>query len=387
MASLRWWIVAWPGLCATLTGVGFGRFAYTALIPFLVGTGQVTGAEAGYLGAANLAGYLVGVLLAAFLALRLGTTPCIRGSFILTALGLALCIIPGGFWWLFPWRALCGITGGVLMVLGPSFVLAQTVPGERGRVGGVIFTGVGLGAVLGTLVAGPLASLGTSYAWAGLTLGVCMVAVWSWHHWHGHMPIVTRIIPERNRFPLTLPLIFGALAFGMDGPGIIPHTIFSVDFIARELGRGTVAGNFNWLVFGLGAAVGPFLAGTLGDRIGLARALVLVFAVKAVAVALPWQFTAAPVLALSAAVVGALTPAIPTVLAARVAELVAPHDQARAWGFATLAFSLAQAIGAYGFSFAYAEIGHYQPLFLAGGIFEAIAVLCALAALRARAPI
>jgi hypothetical protein len=36
------WRSAWPGLCATLTGVGLGRFAYTPLIPFLVAAGIVS---------------------------------------------------------------------------------------------------------------------------------------------------------------------------------------------------------------------------------------------------------------------------------------------------------------------------------------------------------
>src|ERR1700693_6274584 len=138
MPRFSWWTVAWPGLCATLTGVGFARFSYTALIPFLIGTGEVTAPEAAYLGAANLAGYLVGAVIAHRLALLIGTTRGIRGAFVLTVIGLALSIPPLGFWWLLPWRGLIGITGGVLMVLAPSFLLTQADPAVRGRTGGII---------------------------------------------------------------------------------------------------------------------------------------------------------------------------------------------------------------------------------------------------------
>ena len=63
-AMPSWWSLAWPGMCATITGVGFARFSYTAIIPFLVGAGEVTAPEADYLGAANLAGYFMGALIA-----------------------------------------------------------------------------------------------------------------------------------------------------------------------------------------------------------------------------------------------------------------------------------------------------------------------------------
>ncbi len=125
------------------------------------------------------------------------------------------------------------------------------------------------------------------------------------------------------------------------------------------------------MLFGLGAVFGPSLAGTLGDRIGLGRAYVAVFAVKAIAVLLPWRFSAVPVLALSSLVVGALTPAIPALFSARVAELVPPRDQSRIWGWATLSFAVAQAGGAYGLSFAYEQIGVYRPLYLVGALIEA----------------
>ena len=53
------------GLCAVLVGIGLARFAYTPLIPALIDAQWFTAAQAAYLGAANLAGYLAGALLGA----------------------------------------------------------------------------------------------------------------------------------------------------------------------------------------------------------------------------------------------------------------------------------------------------------------------------------
>jgi predicted MFS family arabinose efflux permease len=271
------------------------------------------------------------------------------------------------------------------MVLAPSFLLTQAPPAVRGRTGGIIYAGVGLGAGLGSLIVPPLASLSPVWAWLALCLGSVLAAAVSWRRWHGGSglgaPGATLAAPAT----LTLPLILGCLAFAADGAGFIPHSVFWVDFVARELGLGTKVGSLTWLLFGLGAVFGPSLAGTLGDRIGLGRAYVAVFAVKAVAVLLPWRFSAVPVLALSSLVVGALTPAIPALFSARVAELVPPRDQSRIWGWATLSFAVAQAGGAYGLSFAYEQIGVYRPLYLVGALIEATGAVCALLALQVRA--
>ncbi len=104
----------------------------------MIAAGVVSDTGAAYLGAANLAGYLAGAALAAPVAARLGFSITTRGCFCLSALALAACVLPGHFWWYFPWRLIAGAAGAVLMVLAPSFLLVQVAPGDRGRSGGVI---------------------------------------------------------------------------------------------------------------------------------------------------------------------------------------------------------------------------------------------------------
>lgn len=380
-----WWSLAWPGVCATVTGVGFARFSYTAIIPFLVAAGQVTAPEADYLGASNLAGYFTGALIAHRVARKTGNSLAIRSAFVLSIAGLGFSALPAGFWWLLPWRFLVGITGGVLMVLAPSFLLTQVPPAVRGRAGGIIYAGVGLGAGLGSLIVAPLAALTPALAWLGLTAGAILAAAISWPRWSGGFaPIAISAPRPAPAAPLTLPLLLGCLAFAADGAGFIPHSVFWVDFVARELGLGTKVGSLTWLLFGLGAVFGPSLAGALGDRIGLGRAYVVVFAIKTVAIAMPWQISALPALALSSLIVGALTPAIPALFSARITEIVPAREQSRIWGWATLSFAVAQAGGAYGLSFAYEQIGVYRPLYLVGALIEATGAVCALLALSAR---
>ena len=77
--------MALAGGAATLLGVGLGRFAFTPLFPAMVEAQWVSGGDAAMLGAANLAGYLIGALAAPWVDGRLGRRTSLRASMILVA--------------------------------------------------------------------------------------------------------------------------------------------------------------------------------------------------------------------------------------------------------------------------------------------------------------
>src|SRR5690606_11010505 len=107
----------------------------------------------------------------------------LRAMMALATAAFFACAWPWSFWWFFVWRFAAGLAGGVLMVLAPSAVLPQVPPSVRGLVGGVIFTGVGLGiAASGTLVPF-LLRFGLVQTWCGLgTLALALTAL-AWRGW------------------------------------------------------------------------------------------------------------------------------------------------------------------------------------------------------------
>ena len=170
------------GLCASLVGLGLARFAYTPLIPALIAAKWFSPAEAVYLGAANLAGYLAGALIARELGSRAGSVRALRAMMVLASVSPCLrradLII-----WFFGWRFLAGLSGGVIMVLAASTILPHVAPGKRGLVGGVIFAGVGLGvAASGTLVP-LLLQQGLKQSWYGLGVLSALLTLVSWKAW------------------------------------------------------------------------------------------------------------------------------------------------------------------------------------------------------------
>src|SRR5262249_36561222 len=136
---------ATAGLAASLVGIGLARFAYTPLIPPLIEAGWFTPAQAAYLGAANLVGYLAGALLAAPLAARFPAPAVLRAMMLLASAAFFACSAPWSLPWVFAWRFAAGLAGGVIMVLAAPTILPHVAPERRGLVAGLVFTGVGLG--------------------------------------------------------------------------------------------------------------------------------------------------------------------------------------------------------------------------------------------------
>jgi MFS family permease len=387
------WRFAAAGLCASLVGLGLARFAYTPLIPALIAAKWFGASDVVYLGAANLAGYLAGALLARPVAARIGPTWALRVMMVLATLSCFACSAPVSFTWFFVWRFLSGLAGGVIMVLAASTILPHTSPAKRGIVGGVIFAGVGLGiAASGTLVP-LLLQQGLWVSWYGLGALSGLLTLISWTSWPKEGPPAIAAPASHHRghgrqLNATHALL---IEYGLNATALVPHMIFLVDFVARGLGQGIAAGSQYWGLYGLGAIVGPLLTGHLGDRTGFGPALRVSFLVEAVAIVLPAISTAPVSLIVSSAIVGGFTPGIVPLVLGRIHELI-PHSaeqQRAAWGHATTSFALFQAAAAYGFSWAFARsAGDYLLLFRLGAtaVTLALAIELVMALTVARRP-
>jgi predicted MFS family arabinose efflux permease len=374
------WRFAIAGLCASLVGLGLARFAYTPLIPALIAARWFSASDVVYLGAANLAGYLAGALLARPAAARIGAVTALRTMMLLATLSCLASSMPVSFVWFFVWRFLAGVTGGIIMVLAATTILPHTSPSRRGIVGGVIFAGVGLGvAASGTLVP-LLLQQGLREAWIGLGVLSALLTLISWTNWPKPTPAphatIAPLHPKHHRqSPAVRALL---IQYGLNAAALVPHMVFVVDFVARGLGQGIAGGSHYWVLYGLGAIVGPLLTGHLGDRTGFGPALRAAFLVEAVAVLLPTVSTAPASLIVSSVIVGGFTPGIVPLVLGRIHELI-PHnaEQQRAtWGHATTSFALFQAAAAYGFSFLFVHTGgDYRLLFGLGGGAVVIALV------------
>ncbi|WP_407188780.1 MFS transporter [Bradyrhizobium centrosematis] len=360
------WRYAVAGLSASLVGLGLARFSYTPLIPALITTKWFSASDVVYLGAANLAGYLAGAIAARTAATRIGAVRALRAMMLLATLSFFASSVPVSFTWFFAWRFLSGLTGGIIMVLTASVILPHTSPARRGIVGGVIFAGVGLGvAASGTLVP-LLLQQGLQQAWYGLGALSALLTFASWWNWPTEAQGDAAPSHQRKNHRASGAARALLVQYGLNAVALVPHMVFIVDFVARGLGQGIAAGSRYWVLYGLGAIVGPLVTGHLGDRSGFGPALRAAFLIEAAAVLLPTVSAAPLSLIVSSVVIGGFTPGIVPLVLGRIHELV-PHsaEQQRAtWSHATTSFALFQAAAAYGFSWIYAQTGgDYLVLF------------------------
>ena len=382
------WRLAAAGHATLLLAMGIGRFSYTPMVPPLITSGTLSAAEAGYVGASNLAGYLAGALAIPAMRRRLAALPMLRTGILLCLLGIAASAVPFGFVWLASCRFLIGVAAAWMMVLALSIVVGNAPAGTTGRATGTVFTGVGVGIAFSGVVVPSLLDMGLLYAWIGLAVvgtAATGVAFWGWAAADGPGPAPRapggrwrdwrRWQPpaQLRRLPVWC-LMGGQALFAI---GLVPHTIYWVDYIARALGLGMDAGGLYWILVGVGALTGPLAGGWLADRAGFAAALVAIFAVLAVGVVIPVIWPVSAVLVLSSLIFGA-QPAVSAVISGRTGQVVGKEDMAEVWRWMVLCGAVTKALGGYLMVWLFDVTGSYTILFISGAAALAFGALLSL---------
>ncbi|STQ90334.1 YbfB/YjiJ family MFS transporter [Iodobacter fluviatilis] len=368
------------GLSATFVGNGIGRFAYVALMPALIQAGWFSKSDASYLGVATLAGYLLGAPLAHYLTKMYSLRFLLRVAMLLCSMSYLACALQNkGLPWFYFWRTMAGVGGAMLMVLAAPAIVIQHREAIRGKVSGIIFSGIGLGAMASGTLIPLLISQSVAAAWLGMGTICLLLTILTWGAWGQEAPATAKaaaasLEPMSKKAKVAAFLVL--LAYVLNAVGYLPHTLFWIDYIVRELKMPLAAGGFFWAVFGLGAAVGPLITGTLGDYFGFKRCLMACFLLKAMGVALPLFSSSPAALFLSSFLVGAFTPGIVAIISTYMLECVGAARHRKAWSAMTFSFAASQLLAGYFMAAASVNAASYRPLFLISAIALVFSALC-----------
>jgi len=400
-ADVAWRRCALGGGAGMFVGMGLGRFSYTAMVPALIESGTLTPLEAGRVGGSNLAGFFLGAVVSVPLAAKFGRVAVLWGALAIALIGLAGSALPVGFAWLAACRASLGVATALIMVLSLALI-AETAPADRRpEAGAYVFAGVGLGISSSGILVPWLLTQGLSAAWLGILLAGlagCGLALWGWRG----API-TSLTPSRPADAVARRSIFAPglaslmLAHALFSFGIVPHTIYWVDYVVRGVNLGSAAGGLHWTLVGLAAALGPLLTTLLARTIGTGAALVAGFAILAVGISLPALWPATAFLFASSIIFGA-QPGLSSLMAARARDLGDPAEMPRVMRAMILANAAGGVLGGLSvpwvFAGGLAEVlprdttiagpllavlaaGGHAPLFLLGGAAMALGALFA----------
>jgi predicted MFS family arabinose efflux permease len=387
------WRLAAAGHATLLLAMGIGRFSYTPMVPPLITSGSLSEAEAGYVGACNLAGYLAGAVCIPAARRRLAAVPMLHLAILVCFLGIAASAVPAGFLWLAACRFVIGAAASWMMVLALSIVVGNAPRETLGRATGTVFTGVGVGIAFSGVVVPTLLGMGLVYAWIGLAVVGAVataVALWGWAAAPsaGPEPPRVRKLWRHWKMPAQLkrlPVWMLLAAHAMFSIGLVPHTIYWVDYLARGLGLGMEVGGFYWILVGVGALTGPLACGWLADRVGFAAALVTIFAVLAVGVAVPVLLAVPATLVLSSLIFGA-QPGLSAVISGRTGQVVGRENMAEVWRWMVLSVAVTKAIAGYLMVWLFDLTGSYAFLFMTGGVALALGALLSLPWPESRSP-
>ncbi|MCU0549904.1 MAG: MFS transporter [Leptolyngbya sp. Prado105] len=377
------------GLAATFTGNGIGRFAYITLMPVLIQANWFSKEEAAQLGVASLLGYLLGPFLIQQVHAYVSRANLMRLGMVLCSSSYLACAFPDmSFVWFYGWRLCSGVGGAILMILAAPMILPHIRQESRSRVAGVIFSGIGLGAALSGLLIPVLVEIHITVAWITLGLTCAGLTGMTWKIWAElerfsplnvvSAPQVSTSASQKFKKLQERWIAYLLVAYAFNAIGFLPHTLFWVDFLVRDLKFSLATGGLSWALFGIGAAVGPILTGILGDRLGVRRCLLIGFGLKAFGVALPLLTQQLWVLHCSAFLVGMFTPGIVTLVSTYCLMLVGSQEHHRAWGAMTFSFALTQAIAGMGMATLLHHLNSYLPLYAMSATALVLSIVCIL---------
>lgn len=398
--------------------LGFGRFAYTLILPSMQEGLRLSNAQMGLIASGNFLGYTLAALVVGVLAARLGPRLVVTVGLVLVGGTMLATGLVQGFAAAVVARTLTGIgsAGGNVSVL--SLVTPWVARPRRGMASGMLVAGSGVGLLLaGQIVPRVIAASGDGgwrASWYVLGAAVLASAVLSGLLLRNHprdsglAPLWSELESEGPR-STPAPIASSSHGSRVDGAadgsaaglsavvrlGVIWRMgiVFAAfgftyltygTFYAAHLmrhGVGAVEAGNLWGVVGVLSLGGTILWGGCSDRLGRRATLVIVYLIQAASLALLAADSSYPVIVLSSVLYGLAGWSIPAIMAAAVGDVVAEPLVPPAMGLLILLLGIGQILGP-GVAGVIADAaGSFAPAFaLAAGV----AVLGALGSLTLR---
>jgi len=385
------WLIVAGGILTLFACLGLARFAYGMLLPGMRDGLGLAYDQMGYVGTGNFVGYLFSVAITPLVLRRLRPRITISCGLLLIAVcmaGMARC---NHFLPLLLLYTLTGVGSGLanipMMVLISHWFHRE----RRGRAAGLMVIGNGSAIIFAGLLIPWLNQLygvqGWRVSWlllAGITVTIAVLIVWLVRNDPAQLglePIgrktsfpeaeLSRQEPANSgRILLSLGLLY--LIFGAT---YMVYGTFIVTSMVEDYGFSeTTAGQF-WSWVGFFSLFSGILFGTLSDRIGRHRGLMVVFLVQTLAYLLAGAGLGPWALLISVALYGIAAWAIPAIMTAAIGDYLGVARAASAFSLITFFFAGGQTVGPALAGIIAERSGSFAPAFLLTAALTACAAL------------
>lgn len=336
---------------STFVANGLARFGYVVLIPIMIISGRLNENQSIQLGIAVLVGYIFGSFFINFLRKFISLENIAKLSFLIISLSFFACMMESlPFIWAWLWRFFAGVASASLMILAAPLSLPYVKERFRGRIGGFVFSGIGLGAVVSGFTLPFIANINIDLVWivlGGVVFCAFILSLFSLRT----LKRSKQTIHKDSKFKIPYGLWLLIISYILNAIGYLPHTLFWVDYLVRDLNFSTLLAGSSWAFFGIGAVLGSIGSGILADRIGIKNAHIVILFFKALSCFIAAFASDLFWLNFSIFVMGFTTTGNVTLTNALALKIVSKKHFPTSSSFLTLAFGIFQAI--FSFLFAY----------------------------------
>jgi predicted MFS family arabinose efflux permease len=352
--------------------LGFGRFGYSAVLPSMQKSLQISSAAAGSLASWNLAGYTVMAAVGGILASKLGQRKVITAGITITGVGMLVTGLSHELGVASFGRLITGIGNGMVLVPSVTLMAAWFDSQRLGFASSIVSAGSSPALVVVGLAVPRLISAGGAEGWrlawylfAGITfLMAILSAVFQRDRPAGSGLRSGEIVLDksapanlRSRLPkpsLELKRIVRSgyawhlgLIYAFYGVGLLIYFTFFQKRLTADLGYSAQTAGYLFLVLGVAGLFGGAIWGGASDRIGRKLAITLMLTFAGVGSLLFGLHPNLPALAVSTVLFGASGPAVPGLVGVACSEKFGYRLASASLGFVTILVGLGQTIGPY----------------------------------------
>ncbi len=348
-STLWGWTVVLLIALAAAVGHAFGRFSYGVVLPAVRDDMGITNALAGSIGAANVSAYLLGTIVVAWATSKFRLASVMRLGLVLVTLGLLIASMATGPWSLSAGLFLTGMGGAFLWIPSPVIAADALPDNQRHLAVGWLGSGVGLGIMFASIVAGMLRSSEGDSSWSSvyqIQFGVGFILLVLVLFFVRHQQDAPSGgagmggFTALRRMPGWLPLILAYATFGF-------INLLVVGFLTTRLeddsGWSTGDAAFAFSLMGLAMIFGGPIFAAFAKRIGIRLTLALAFGLWPILLGIVMIGFSVPVL-VACLGLGLLFSAFPILITLYVVENTTPEDYGPSFSAATLAFGITQII-------------------------------------------
>lgn len=350
-----YFIILTLGFLIQLTALGFGRFAYTALLPSMKSDLGLTNTHMGFFQVGILIGYLLFAYLCSSFSKRWGLSIVINASCALVGLAMTALGFVSSFYLCLILAFLIGSgAAGAYIPLIPLTIGWSSIR-RSGSAIGIIMSGTGVGIIVVGYVAPPIlerfGAVGWRYAWilfGALSLLVALVSFFLLKENRSFVESGTR----HNSQDSTMRLLYRdpslraiLIVYLLVGFGYIIFATFVVAYAVEEIRLSVKEAGLLWSLFGLFSVLGCLFWGMVSDHLGRKAVTFIDLILLCTSILLATLWKEKTVLYISGALFAFTFNGAITLIASMFGDHIPMAKMDKIFGISTLIHGLGQAVG------------------------------------------